>query len=158
MRSVLASQRGAAMAELCLLAPLLILVWQGVDYFRSAYARLLQTNSDAQAQAWEKAYSNDGSCFRGGAPWSGVSSGAGPAMPQDQKGEELHRRATSSAFRYGTVRVRKTRPLPRAGWRTGAGHVAAEMFLTCNESVAGPSADSDLAKPLWDFLQSWFHF
>jgi len=72
--------RAVAMAEFLVGLPMMILLWAGVDYFRQAYARRLETMSQSHAEAWAKAYSNDGSCYGGGGPWGGWSSSGAPGL------------------------------------------------------------------------------
>src|SRR5262245_1592817 len=67
--------RGAAMAEFAILAPIMVLMWMGIHYFRVGYARRLETLARAQKDAWTLAYSNTGACFRGGKKetWGGLT-------------------------------------------------------------------------------------
>src|SRR6266508_1654066 len=132
--------RGAAMAEFVVAAPVMILLWFGVNYFRQGYARRLQTMSDAHAEAWAKAYSNSGECFRAGAgPWQGWTSSAGSGLVDgngNQADVESRFSGTSSMFLYGTVRAKATRSTKGAYWN---GSTSSETFLTCNELVPATS-------------------
>jgi hypothetical protein len=150
------------MAEMCLAAPVLILLWIGVDYFRTGYTRRLQTLSDAHAQAWKSAYSNDGSCFAGGGPWPGITGSSlglsdgsgntvdpGPAMS-----------ATSSMFMYATAHGSGQATVSNGRW---SAQLTSEAFITCDEVVpdaskSGTGADQNVVRPLWDFAKSFFQF
>jgi hypothetical protein len=148
------------MAEFVVAAPVMILLWFGVSYFRQGYARRLQTMSDAHADAWAKAYSNDGSCFRAGAgPWQGWTSSAGSGLV-DGNGNQADVadkfKGTSSLFIYGSVRSKATRKTEGAYWN---GSTSSQSFITCNEVVpTGYYADQDVVTPLWDFAGSFFKF
>ena len=48
-------------------------MWVGIDYFRSGYARRLETLAKSHEAAWKLAYSNDGSCFANKEAWAGFS-------------------------------------------------------------------------------------
>jgi hypothetical protein len=164
------------MAEFVVAAPVMILLWLGVSYFRQGYARRLQTMSDSHAQAWAKAYSNSGECFTVGAgPWKGWTEGKqqGGGLSDGSGGDpgvEAKFAGTSSMFIYGTVREKATRTTKGAYWN---GSVSSETFLTCDELVpatkpgAGggtvntgndPNADQNVVAPLWDFAKSFFRF
>ncbi len=56
--------RGAALVETAVLAPILILTWIGIDYFRASYARRMHALSVAYDRAWTRAFALDGSCQR----------------------------------------------------------------------------------------------
>ena len=150
------------MAEICLAAPVMILLWVGVDYFRVGYARRLQTLSDAHAAAWQKAYSNDGSCFKaGGAPWQGFTGGTNTIV--DGNGNTIDPAqkfsGTSSMFIYGTTRASANASVSNAYW---SAQMTSESFITCNELVPDTSndkyADQNVITPLWDVVKSFFQF
>jgi hypothetical protein len=164
------------MAEFVIAAPVMILLWFGVNYFRQGYARRLATMSDAHAEAWAKAYSNGGECFQSGAgPWQGWTVGKqqGGGITNGNGGDpnvEGQFAGTSSMFIYGTVRTEATRKVQGA-WLSGS--VSSQAFVTCNELVpatspgagGGPtnrgddsSADQNVVAPLWDFVKSFFKF
>jgi hypothetical protein len=149
------------MVEICLAAPLMILLWVGVDYFRTGYTRRLQTMSDAHAQAWKRAYSNDGSCFAGGGPWPGITGGSlgivdGNGNAVDPSGSFS---ATSSLFMYGTAHGTGQASVSNAYF---SAQLKSEAFVTCNEVVPDASksdgADQDVLRPMWDFAKSFFQF
>jgi hypothetical protein len=153
------------MAEFVVAIPVMLTLWFGVAYFRQGYARRLQALSDAHADAWTRAYSNDGSCFKSGAGpfagWTDAQNQAGAIT--DGNGGSLDPGAafsgTSSAFMYGTARSSAKRTL---GAGLGGGSVSADIFVTCNEVVPvdhpDPYADQNVVAPLWDFVKSFFHF
>jgi hypothetical protein len=146
------------MAEVCLAAPVLILLWVGVDYFRVGYARRLQTLSDAHAAAWQSAYSNDGSCFKaGGGPWQGFTGGTntitdGNGNPVDP-GPRFS--GSSSMFMYGTTRASADASVSNAYW---SAKMTSQTFITCNEVVPDANGDQNVITPLWDVVKSFFSF
>jgi hypothetical protein len=168
------------MAELCLLAPIMILMWIGIDYFRSGYARRLNALAISHAQAWKLAYSNDGSCFKSGlgGAWQGLT-GGNPELETASAGEkggeaaEAFKGGTSSSlFMYGHAYVTGQQKSTAAHWIGGEGGKSLEgsTFITCNEVVPATNAESgvgstgtpdkyadqDVIKPLWEFIRSLF--
>jgi hypothetical protein len=169
-------QRGAAMAEMVLLAPVMILMWVGIDYFRSGYARRLQAIADSHQKAWQLAYSNDGSCFSSKEPWAGFT-GENDATNPSNTGEKGAEAATtfggktsSSLFLYAHANV-------QTSWKTRAAHfdgdsvgsMNAGTYVACNEVVPATNAESgkgsngydqfadqNVLTPLWDFVRSLF--
>jgi hypothetical protein len=141
--------RGAAMAEMVLCAPIMILMWAGVEYFRRGYARRLETMAQSHAEAWQKAYSNDGSCFTAGAgPWQGWSDN----KPADNPG--LDAKLTSSMFMYGDARVTKQMKISSSRF---SATVEAKTTVACNEVVPSKNDDQDVITPLKDFILSFIH-
>jgi hypothetical protein len=151
------------MAEMCLAAPVMILLWVGVDYFRVGYSRRLQSLSDAHAGAWKAAYSNDGSCFAGGGPFPGITGSSlnivdGSGNPVDP-GPKLS--GSSSMFMYGTAHATGQASVSNALF--GA-QMKSESFITCNEVVPDVKkekdeyADQNVVKPMFDFVKSFFKF
>jgi hypothetical protein len=150
------------MAEVCLAAPVLILLWVGVDYFRVGYARRLQTLSDVHAAAWKSAYSNDGSCFAAGAgPLPGLSGGSlglvdGSGNPVDPTARFS---GTSSMFMYGQAKVSAQASVANAYFNA---QMTSSATITCNEVVPDASkdqyADQNVISPMWDFVKSFFSF
>lgn len=168
--------RGAAMAEFVIATPMMILLWFGINYFRQGYARRLDTMSRSHAEAWAKAYSNNGECFKAGAgPWQGWTSSKdqGGGLTDGNgadSGAEDKFKGTSSMFIYGTVRSDAEETTKGAYWN---GTVKSETFITCNELVPATSkeaatdsnssgddkyADQNVIKPMWDFVKSFFRF
>jgi hypothetical protein len=140
--------RGAAMAEMLLGVPFMILLYVGVDYFRKGYARRLDTLNQSHAEAWQKAYSNDGSCFAGGGPWTGFTNNSGQ-MPTDSSGESLDKKFDSSMFMYGVAHAPKSMAVTNSRWHATA---SSNTTITCNEVV--PEEDRNVFKPLIDFIRS----
>jgi hypothetical protein len=155
------------MAEFVVATPVMLMLWFGVSYFRQGYARRLQAMSDAHADAWSRAYSNDGRCFKARAGpfqgWSDAQAQGGGAISDGSGGTVDPAPAfqgSSSAFIYGTARSQAKRDLSGG---LGGGSVAAEAFVTCNELVPtstamDPQADQNVVTPLWDFAKSFFQF
>lgn len=141
--------RGAAMAEMIICAPIMILMWVGIDYFRQGYARRLETMSQSHGEAWARAYSNDGSCYAGGGPFPGWTSSSG-SMPTDSGGEGLDKKFDSSMFMYGVVHAPKSMKTSSAYW---SGTVSSNTTITCNEVV--PTEDRNVLTPLVDFVKSF---
>ena len=147
--------RATAMTEFLVGLPVLILLWAGIDYFRQGWARRLETMSQSHAEAWEKAYSNDGSCFGGAKPWGGFTDNAGSkpwdgftknsgSLPSGVKSS-----TTSSIFMYNQARSSKSLAVTSSRW---SGNVTSSTTVTCNEVV--PKDDRDVVKPLFDFIKS----
>ena len=163
-------QRGAAMVEMCLLAPVMILMWMGIGYFRSGYARKLQAMSESHEKAWKLAYSNDGSCFANKEPWAGFTGENNPTDPGNtgEKGSEaattFKSNTTSSLFEYGHANVQLSWQTRKAHWDGDAvGSLPVGTYVTCNEVVpattagdAGKFADQDVLTPVVDFVKSLF--
>ena len=141
--------RGIAMAEMVICAPIMILMWVGVDYFRQSLARRLETMSQSHAAAWGKAYSNDGSCYVGGGPFPGWTANSG-SMPADAGGQGLDKKFDSSMFMYGVAHGPKSMATTSAYWH---GTVASNTTVTCNEVV--PTDDRNVLTPLVDFVKSF---
>ncbi len=151
------------MAELCLLAPVMILMWIGIDYFRSGYARRLDALAQSHAQAWKLAYSNDGSCFANKSPWQGFT-GGNPDLETSSAGADANNAtqtfqnntsASSSLFMYAHAWVPISVDTKQARWGGGqGGKVTGATFITCNELV--PQDDQNVITPLWDFVRSLF--
>ena len=172
------SERGAAMAEMVLLAPIMILMWMGIDYFRAGYARRLDALAQSHAQAWKLAYSNDGSCFQGNEPWSGFS-GENNAFDPNNTGDEGSGAASafksgtsSSLFSYSHAFVdaqEALRAAHLADGSLGGGNVKGGTYITCNEVVPATNAESGVGSsgysqfadqnvltPLVDWVKSLF--
>src|SRR4051812_34648075 len=142
--------RGVAMTEFLVGLPMMILLWAGVDYFRTAYAHRLDTMSFSHSAAWAKAYSNDGSCYGGSSPWGGWT-GSNSQMPDGNgDGQSLDRKFDSTMFMYNTARSTKSPPVTSARW---SATVASSTTITCNEVV--PTDDRNVLAPLVDFIKSF---
>jgi hypothetical protein len=141
--------RGAAMTELLLSLPMLILLWAGVDYFRQGLARRFETLSQSHGDAWQQAYSNDGSCYAGGGPFPGWTSSNGQ-MPTDQSGQGLDKKFDSSMFMYGVAHAPRSMATTSSRW---TGQVSSNTTVTCNEVV--PTEDRNVLTPLVDFVKSF---
>jgi len=156
-------QRGAAMAEMVLLAPVMILMWVGIDYFRSGYARRLEAISESQRKAWAAAYSNDGSCFANKEPWAGFS-GENDATNPSNTGEKGSQAASafggntsSSMFMYAHANVQATWSTRGARFAGGAkGSLHGGTYVACDEVVPSATGDQNVLTPLWDFVRSLF--
>jgi hypothetical protein len=168
-------QRGAAMAEMVLLAPVMILMWMGIDHFRAGYARRLEAMAQAHAAAWQQASSNDGSCFANQEPFAGFA-GTDPTAPLGSTGsgavDSFKSHTSSSIFEYAHVNVEAKMTVKATPWAAGkSGEVKGGSFIACNEVVppAKPSAlsgsasgtpidiaDQDVLAPVWDFVSSLF--
>lgn len=152
-------QRGAAMAEMVILAPVMILMWFGIDYFRSGYARRLEALADSHKRAWALAYSNDGSCFANKEPWSGFTGEAAAQVAGGGLGTEavetFKSKTSSSMFMYAHANVQATWSTKAARFQGNAvGAVRGGTYVACNEVV--PKADQDVITPLYDFVRSLF--
>ena len=136
--------RAVAMTEFLVGLPMMILLWAGVDYFRTAYARRLDVMSQSHAAAWQKAYSNDGSCFAGASPWGGFTNNSG-SLPSG-----IQSSTTSSIFMYNLSRSTKSMSVTSSRWSATVG---ASTTITCNEVV--PTDDRNVLTPLVDFIKSF---
>jgi hypothetical protein len=157
------SQRGAAMAEMCLLAPVAILMWFGIDYFRSGYARRLESIANSHKSAWTKAYSNDGSCFANKEAWAGFTGENDPtnASNTSEKGAEaataFQGNTSSSMFMYAHANVESSMSTREAKWDGRVkGTVKGGTYVACNEVVPVGDKDQNVLTPLWDFVKSIF--
>ena len=142
--------RAVAMAEFLVGLPMMILLWAGVDYFRQAYARRLETMSQSHAEAWAKAYSNDGSCYGGGGPWGGWTSSNSQMPDGNGDGQSLDKKFSSTMFMYNTARSTKSMAVSSSRWSATA---RSSTTITCNEVV--PKDDRDVLTPLADFIKSF---
>lgn len=151
------------MTEVVIMLPMLLLIWAGVDYFRMAYARKLDSIGRAQHQAWKLAYSNDGSCFANKEPWSGFTGENDPSNNSTvgADGETItapFKGSTSNSmliYAHANQTVSQATDAPR--WIGGSGRtVSGGMYITCNETVPKSSDDQDVLTPLWDFVKSIF--
>ncbi len=164
------AHRGAAMAEMVILAPLMIALWIGIDFFRQGYVRRLQAIADADGRAWKLAMSNDLSCYKGGSETlsqvstaaSNNSGVAGQAVSTFQANS-----GSSSLFMYGHADITATREISRHGALKG-GSVKAGTYVICNEVVPATNAnaasgapyeetaDQDVLSPVVSFIKSLF--
>jgi hypothetical protein len=142
--------RGVAMTEFLVGLPMLILMWAGIDYFRQGFARRLETLNQSHAEAWAKAYSNDGSCYGGGSPWGGWTSSNSQMPDGNGDGQGLDKKFSSTMFMYNTARSTKSLATTSSRW---SGHVSSATTITCNEVV--PTDDRDVLTPLADFIKSF---
>ncbi len=156
-------QRGAVMVEVVIMLPMLLLIWAGVDYFRAAYARKLDSIGRAQAQAWKLAYSNDGSCFANKEPWAGFTGENDPANTSTvgDDGATITTTYTGSTSNsmliYAHANQTVTQPTLAPRWMGGASQaVSGSIYITCNETVPKKDKDQDVLTPLWDFVKSIF--
>ena len=141
-------QRGAAMTEMLVGLPVIIILWAGVNYFRMGYARRLETMNQSHAEAWSKAYSNDGSCYAGGGPFPGFTNEMGD-MPGDGNGKSIEKNFDSSMFMYGVAHGPKQMAASSSRW---SATVKSNTTITCNEVV--PKDDRNVLTPLVDFIKS----
>ncbi len=142
--------RATAMTEFLVGLPVLILLWAGVDYFRQGFARRLQTMSQSHSDAWQKAYSNDGSCYAGKKPWDGWT-GSNSQMPDGNgDGKGIDKNFQSSMFFYGVSHSHKSMATTSSRW---SGTVGSSTTITCNEVV--PTDDRNVLTPLIDFVKSF---
>jgi len=163
------------MAEMVLLAPVMILMWVGIDYFRSGYARRLEAINESHGKAWALAYSNDGSCFANKEPWAGFggeNDAQDPANTGDQGAQAssaFSGNTKSSMFEYAHANVQTSWKTRVARWDGSQGSMNAGTYVACNEVVPATNADSgkgssgysqyadqDVLTPLWDFVRSLF--
>ena len=144
--------RGVAMTEFLVGLPMLILLWAGVDYFRVAYARRLETLSQSHAEAWAKAYSNDGSCYAGKTPWGGFTDNSGSMPDGNGNGQTLDKNFKSSMFFYDHATSLKKLSVNSSRW---SATVASSTTITCNEVVPDEKSDDNVLTPLTDFIKSF---
>jgi hypothetical protein len=158
------------MAEMVLLAPVMITMWIGIDYFRAGYARRLDALAKAQGAAWKLASSNDGSCFGNQEAFAGFTGGNDPTDPAivGDKGADgvssFKGNTSSSIFKYAHARVDATEKTKAAHFDSDSvGEVKGGMFITCNEVVPSTSgggaaqfADQDVLTPVIDWVKSLF--
>ncbi len=171
-------QKGAAYAEMVLLAPVMILMWVGIDYFRSGYSRRLETLAKAHEVAWKLAYSNDGSCFANKEFFAGFTgeSNITDASNVGEKGAQATQSfsgsTSSSMFMYAHANVDAKMQTKGANFDGGSvGNLKGGMYITCNEVVPATNADAakgsstdgsdkfadqEVLKPLWSFVSSLF--
>jgi hypothetical protein len=148
------------MVEATVLAPILILLWMGVDYFRAAYTRRMQALSMASHDAWKRSEAADGSCFTAAQePKPRVfvdmleSLAAGGPFASMVRGavERYVDTRPAWAFRRGHVEIEVSVATRRARWGGGpSAVVTGGMYLPCNEVV--PSDDRDVHSALDDYL------
>ena len=176
MKRLRRREKGAAMAEMVLLAPVMILMWVGIDYFRSGYARRLDALAQARSSAWKSAYSNDGSCFANKEAWAGFTGENDPTDPSNtgEKGSQassaFQGNTTSSMFMYAHANVQTSWTTKAAKFDGGSvGTMNAGTYVACNEVVPATNAESgkgsngfsdnadqNVLTPLWDFVKSLF--
>jgi hypothetical protein len=143
--------RGAAMTEFLVGLPVMVLLWVGVNYFRQGFVRRMETMNQSHSTAWQKAYSNDGSCYAGGGPFPGWTEPLSN-MPADNGGEGLDKKFSSSMFMYGVARGPKSMATTSSRF---SGHVSSNTTITCNEVVPAKDADRNVLTPLADFVRSF---
>jgi hypothetical protein len=165
------------MAEMVVLLPVMILMWVGIDYFRSGYARRLETLANAHQVAWKLAYSNDGSCFANKEAWSGftgendVTDASNVGDKGSEATESFQGSTSSSMFMYAHANVGASMATKAAHFDgDSVGKVGGGMYIACNEVVPPTNAESakgsgkgydkfadqDVLTPLFDFVKSLF--
>src|SRR5438093_1233554 len=134
-----------------LLAPVMILMWVGIDYFRAGYARRLESLKKAHEVAWKLAYSNDGSCFANKEFVAGFTgeSNITDASNVGEKGSEATNSfsgsTSSSMFMYAHANVGAKMHTKAALFDGGAvGSVGGGMYITCNEVVPATNSESGI--------------
>ena len=154
-------QRGAAMAEFVLLAPVMIAMWMGINYFRMGYARRLDALGKSQTNAWTRAYANDMSCFRSGANLGGL---AGLMANVGSQGGQQAQNAVdtfsgnsnnSSIFLYASSGSGVNEEVSNAHFGLKAG-VGGATVVICNEVVPVGSGDQDVLTPMKSFISGVF--
>lgn len=148
------------MVEVVVMLPVMILLWAGVDYFRAAYSRKMDSLMRAEMTAWKQAYSNDGSCFANKEPWSGFTGELSVASVGDDGAtisDATKGSTTNSLFIYAhaNVQVEQSTLAPRWGSGTAV-MVRGGSYMACNEVVPASDKDQDVLTPLWDFVKSIF--
>ena len=165
------------MAEMVLLAPVMILMWVGIDYFRSGYSRRLETLANAQQVAWKLASSNDGSCFANKEAFAGftgennITDASNVGATGSQATQAYQGNTSSSMFLYAHANVSAQMATKAAHFDGGGvGQLKGGMYITCNEVVPPTSAtaalgsgksadqfaDQNVLTPLWDFVSNLF--
>jgi hypothetical protein len=156
-----------------LLAPVMILMWVGIDYFRSGYARRLEAINESHGKAWALAYSNNGSCFANKEPWAGftgendVSNSSNTGEKGAQAADAFKGNTSSSMFMYAHANVQTKWSTRVARWDGSQGSMNAGTYVACNEVVPGtqgndatPGAgkfdDQNVLTPLYDWVKSLF--
>jgi hypothetical protein len=143
--------RGVAMTEFLVGLPMMILLWAGVDYFRVAYAKRLETLNQSHAAAWALAYSNDGSCYSSGSgPWGGWTQSNSQMPDGNGDGQGLDKKFNSTMFLYNTARSTNQLSVTSSRW---SATVSSSTTITCNETV--PTDDRNVLTPLTDFIKSF---
>lgn len=143
--------KGTAMTEMLVGLPVMILLFAGVDYFRMGYAKRLETMSQSHAEAWHKAYSNDGSCYAAGkGPFQGWTDSNSQMPDNNGGGQSLDSKFDSTMFMYGVAHAPKTMQATSARWSATVG---SNTSITCNEVV--PKEDRNVLTPLVDFIKSF---
>jgi hypothetical protein len=139
------------MAEFLVGLPMMIVLWAGVEYFRTGFARRLDTMNLSHAEAWEKAYSNDGKCYAGNSgPWGGWSENNSQMPDGNGDGQGIDKNFDASMFMYGVSRSTKTESVSSSRFSAS---VKSGTTITCNEVV--PKEDRNVLAPLVDFVKSF---
>jgi hypothetical protein len=155
------------MTEMVLLIPVALLLFRGIDYFRSGYALRLNALGRSQTAAWKAAVSNDGSCFANKEPWAGFFGDNDPSSVSmdnhGSPGDAFKSNTTSSLFLYAHANFQSTLSTKEARWDGGStGAVKGGTYVLCNEVVPvtdnsnNQYADQDVLTPLWDFVAALF--
>lgn len=160
------------MAEFALLAPLIVVMWMGMEYFRKGYETALTTLASSQKQAWSRAYPNELGCHQGIGNYLGVLAAAGAETAGgDAAGDSVGDFASaersgstdSSMFLYadatGRSPTRSVESNQLYGLKLQAS-LRSKTFLTCNEVVPhrghgeGIRPDENVITPLKTFVSS----
>lgn len=159
------AQRGAIMVEVVVVLVVLLLILIGIQHFRSLMRARLAVLHGAQTRAWALAYSNDGSCFKNKAPWSGFTSGEADTDPASADpitsslAESYESSARTSLFQYAHADVYYpvAGPLQHPNFPRSAAPVSlrARTYITCDELVPeAPNSDQNVISPIGDFIRS----
>ncbi len=147
------------MAEVVILLPVMLLMWAGIDFFRSGYVRRLQAMQMAETAGWKSAMSNDGSCFAHRESWSGFSGSTAPTSGTGSAASSFMGNTHSSMFLYGHAQTQAQVATKAARFdNNSVANMTAGFYVTCDEVVpAAPARDDDVFTPMAAYIGSLFN-
>lgn len=136
-------QRGTAMVELAIIAPLLIFTWAAINHFRIQYLMAQQVMHESRTEAW--AHATSGKCDTTMIP-SAIATASLASLgtigdetmaaylilPETMRGSFLE--ATSSI----DARVGRTAAQEQGGYGFHSNEIGGRTFLHCNDKLPTP--------------------
>ena len=122
--ALMRKQRGAIMLEFLIIIPAAMLMFYGIDYFRSTFVRRLTALNQSQATAWHLASSNDGSCYTSNETWVDRSSTTNPLNNASRSGSAASGtyagQTGSTMFKYNHTDQHVSMATKQAMWNGNA--------------------------------------
>ena len=132
--------RGTAMAELVIVAPMIIIVWASINHFRNQYLMAQQVLHESRTQAW--AWATSGQCRHQLLPSPLMAENFGSFGAEAIASFEALPGHGSILNGTATVDAKVGRPGPSStsgfSFLTGGAQIGGRTFLHCNDELPTP--------------------